>query len=99
VNEKERLIVISAIAEMAKSKAGCNSLGVQREASIAILTKEMLDAMDMVNSQQDKALDNIIAQCEKISKMVDYHLQDVRREVKSSLKSGETQPPSPHKPE
>lgn len=84
MNEKERLIVISAIAEMAKSKAGCNSLGAQGETSITTLTKEMLNAMDMVNSQQDKALDNIIAQCEKISKMVDYHLQDVRREVKSS---------------
>jgi len=50
MNEKERLIVISAIAEMAKSKAGCNSLGIQEGISIATLTKEMLDAIDMVNS-------------------------------------------------
>jgi len=50
MNEKERLIVISAIAEMAKSKAGCNSLGAQGKTSIAILTKEMLDAIDMVNN-------------------------------------------------
>ena len=50
VNEKERLIVISAIAEMAKSKAGCNSLGALGEASITNLTKEMLNAIDLVNS-------------------------------------------------
>ena len=50
MNEKERLIVISAIAEMAKSKACCNSLGVQGEMLITTLTKETLDAIDMVNS-------------------------------------------------
>ena len=99
MNKKERLIVISAIAEMGKSKAGCNSLGVSTSISVKDATKEMLDAIEMVNSQQDKSLDNIIARCEKISKMVDHHLQDVLREVKSSLKSGEAHLMPPHKPE
>ena len=56
MNEKERLIVISAIAGMAKSKAGCNSLGAQGETSITTLTKEMLDAIDMINNHYATSL-------------------------------------------
>ncbi len=50
MNDQERLIVIVAITEIAKSKMGCNSLGVYQEISITTLTKEMLDAIDMINS-------------------------------------------------
>lgn len=50
MNDQERLIVIAAIAEIAKSKASSNSLGAPQETSIKNLTDEMLSAIDIVNS-------------------------------------------------